>query len=272
MPPRRAPRSPRSRLTPPRPPRLPPLNLQPVRASGSVELDDSTPVPYLRWEDFRRRVHFRQGEHITIVGTTGSGKTVLARELLAYRSYVVVLGTKNEDSELYAPFQERGYILTDHFNAEPPGDESRIIFRPRQTTPDKTGRERQRDAFRHALFEIWEVGGWTIYADEIWWLTNPLKLSDTFEEFWTAGRSNHITVVASTQKPVDIPLLAFDQATHLFLFRNTDRYRIRRMAEFAGADSDVVRNLIPRLPRHEFLYVDTRTGTMLRSKVTRGAA
>ena len=60
------------------------------------------------------------------------------------------------------------------------------------------------------------------------------------------------------------PLL---QATHLFLFRNTDKYRINRMAEFAGSDSAELRKLIPTLPRHEFVYVDTRTGLLLRSMV-----
>lgn len=224
--------------------------------------------PYERWDRFATKVNFRQGEHITIVGTTGSGKTVLARELLEYRNFTAVLGTKNEDNELYKPFEKRGYELVDQFDPKPGRDESRIIFRPRMTTPDRKGIAKQREAFERMLFQVWEYGGWTLYADEIWYLTSELNLDQTFKLFWTAGRSNHITVVASTQLPVSIPLLAFDQATHLFLFRNTDRRRIDRMSEFAGADSDILRYLIPRLPRHEFVYVDTRRGTMIRSKVT----
>lgn len=212
-------------------------------------------------------MRFRQGEHITIVGTTGSGKTVLARELLETRDYTAVLGTKNEDDELYGPFEDRGYEITGDFDPSPDANESRIIFRPRLSSPDHKGLDRQRQEFERMLFEVWEYGGWTLYADEIWYLTVRLKLDTIFETFWTAGRSNHITVVAATQLPVSIPLLAFDQATHLFLFRNTDQYRIKRMSEFAGADSKVIRELIPRLPRHEFVYVDTREGTMIRSKV-----
>jgi hypothetical protein len=223
--------------------------------------------PYLRWDQFKARVRFKQGEHITIVGTTGSGKTVLARELLEYRNYTAVLGTKNEDEELYEPFQQRGYQLTDQFDPKPAKHESRIIFRPRLSTPDRKGIEKQRDAFERMLFAVWDYGGWTLYADEIWYLTNELRLDQTFKLFWTAGRSNHITIVAATQLPVSIPLLAFDQATHLFLFRNSDKRRIDRMAEFAGADVDVLRYLIPRLPKHEFVYVQTRDGTIIRSKV-----
>ena len=183
------------------------------------------------------------------------------------RTFTAVLGTKNEDEELYGPFEARGYELTDSFDPRPERDESKIIFRPRLSTPDRKGLDRQRQAFEGMLFEVWEYGGWTLYADEIWYLTVRLKLAEIFETFWSAGRSNHITVVAATQLPVSIPLMAFDQATHLFLFRNTDRYRINRMAEFAGSDSATLRELIPLLPRHEFAYVDTRTGLILRSKV-----
>lgn len=270
----RPPRPPRS-PQPPSLPRLPRLNLAPIRSEGSVELDDTTLKsgggipPYVRWDQFQLRLRLKQGEHITLVGTTGSGKTVLARELLSRRDYVVVLGTKNNDRELYGPFEELGYELTDDFDPTPDQDESRIIFRPRLRSPDDKGLAAQRQAFEGALFLVWEAGGWTIYADEIWYLTHRLKLATIFETLWTAGRSDDITVVGATQLPVDIPLLAFDQATHLFLFRNTDRYRINRMAEFAGSDIELVRHIIPRLPRHEFLYIDTRTGTMARSKVIR---
>lgn len=264
----RPPRLPR----PPKPPSLPklpgPIRLSPIRSPGSDRLDDEFPeVPYLRWDEFQRRVRFRQGEHITIVGTTGSGKTVLGRELVLARLFTAVLGTKNEDAELYKPFEDRGFELTDDFDPSPDADESRIIFRPRLTSPDQKGLEKQRQAFEAMLFEVWEYGGWSLFADEIWTLTNRLKLASIFETMWSAGRSNHITVIALTQLPVAIPLMAFDQATHLFLFRNTDQYRIKRMAEFAGGDSATLRRLIPRLPRHEFIYVDTREGTLLRSKV-----
>lgn len=271
----------------PRPPRLPkpppaprlktprPLRLAPARSTGSLELDErrikgkmvGDRIPFVRWDEFKRKIKFKQGEMITIVGTIGSGKTVLARELVQSLWFVAVLGTKNEDKELYGPFEKRGFEIVDEFDPSPPKDESRVIFRPRLTTPDDAGIRRQRDAFRAMLFEVFEYGGWTLMADELFVLTNRLGLATTFETLWSAGRSLGITIVGATQLPVKIPLMAFDQATHLFLFRNTDKYRIQRMAEFAGTDSTLVRDVIPELPRHEFIYVDTREGTLLRSKV-----
>lgn len=263
---------------PPRPPRPSPgrARLAPPRPPGSVELDRrrlpaggqvGELAPFVRWDRFLDRVRFRQGEHITIVGTTGSGKTVLERELVEFRLFTALLGTKPEDRELYKPFQDRGYEITAHFDPSPAADESRIIFRPRLSTPDRKGLRKQAEAFEAMLFEVWDYGGWTIVCDEAVYLTQTLGLGATLELFWTGGRSHNITVVAATQKPVSIPRVAFDGATHLFFFRNTDQDRIRRMAEMAGSDSAVLRALIPVLPRHEFVYVDTRTGTLLRSMV-----
>jgi hypothetical protein len=74
-------------------------------------------------------------------------------------------------------------------------------------------------------------------------------------------------MIVATQRPVSIPVIAFESATHLFLFRMTDRANIQRASEFGGADVDLIRHTLPRLPRYEVLYVDTRTGEMLRTKV-----
>lgn len=273
MPIPRAPRLPRAPA--PKPPRLPgPIRLAPIRTPASLDTDDEVikgrrvgdAIPYVRWDVFLERVKFEQGQHITIVGTTGSGKTVLERELVKTRFWTVLLGTKNEDRELYEPFEKAGFEITDDFDPTPEKADSRVIFRPRMSTPDAAGLRKQRDAFESMLFEVFEARQWRIVADEIWYLTNRLRLADTFETFWSQGRSMGITVVACTQLPVSIPLMAFDQATHLFLFRNTDQYRIKRMAEFSGADSALLRSAIPLLPRFEFIYVDTRTGLLLRSK------
>ena len=94
-----------------------------------------------------------------------------------------------------------------------------------------------------------------------------MRLAPEFEELWILGRSEWVSVVASSQEPVDIPLQAYGMATHLFLFRNNDLRRAQRMAELTGVNREIVQTTILQLPSHEFLYVNTRTSTMLRSKV-----
>lgn len=223
----------------------------------------------MRWDQFRQQTRFRDGEDITVVGRKGSGKTVLLRELVGGRFWCAVLGTKNEDKELYGPFEEKfGFEIVTDFDPSPPRDRSRIIFRPRLRSPDRTGLKRQADQFRAMLTEVWAYGGWTIVADELLYLTDQLGLGDILSTLWETGRSMHVTIAGATQQPVRLPRLALDQATHLFFFRTVDADRVRRISEIAGADGRVLRDLIPVLPRHEFLYVNTDDGIMLRSKVT----
>lgn len=242
------------------------LRLVEPRSAQSARLDRVTQIRFMRWGNFMRNFDFRQGEHVTLVGTTNSGKTTLARELLPLRDFVVVLATKPRDTSLYDPLVKVGYEVESEF--DPSGDTARkVIFRPPLDAPTDEAIEEQSDAFRDALIHIFRSGGWCVYADEVRYLTDNLHLKREFETLWLQGRSLGVSLVVGTQRPVSIPLLAFDSATHLFLWRNTDYRNINRMAEFTGIDEDIVREVIPRLPHHEVLYVNTRTGQLTRTNV-----
>jgi hypothetical protein len=246
------------------------LRLSPVRSEESVALDTERRgmPPYVRWDRFLERFDWRQGQHVTLVGTTGSGKTTLARQILPRREFVVVLATKAKDSSLYDPLLRQGYELVEKFDPNP-REHPRVIFRPRLSAPTSEGRAEQKEAFRLALIDVFATGGWCVYADEVRYLTQYLGLQTEFETLWLQGRSLGVSLIVGTQRPVSIPLLAFDSADHLFLWRNTDRVNIQRMAEFAGASVEAARYTIPRLPRHEALYIATRTDEMVRTKVSK---
>jgi hypothetical protein len=265
--------------SPPSPPRLRfPLRLQPVRAAGSTELDQArTPrggfelPPFVRWDQFIGSWKWKQGEHVTTIGPTGSGKTVLNRELLRRRDFVVVLGIKTRDRELYGPFQAEGYQLVHKFQAEPPADRDRfrLLLVPKTDKHGTEGRKIKANVFRQALNDIQDAGNWAVYCDDVQYLADQLRLAPELEELWMLGRSEGVSVVASSQEPVNIPVMAYGMATHLFLFKNPDLYRARRMAELTGVNREVAQETIMRLPDHEFLYIDKSTTRMLRSSVIR---
>lgn len=227
--------------------------------------------PFVRWDRFIRDWHWRQGEHVTTIGPTGSGKTVLNRELLLHRAYVVVLGVKNRDPELYGPFERQGYELVHRFEPEPPADaeQTRVLFVPRTSLHGAEARKAKSQAFRRVLNEIQDVGYWCVYLDDVQYMADQLRLAVDLEELWIIGRSEGVSVVASSQEPVNIPVMAYGMATHLFLFANRDLYRARRMAELTGVNREVAEHTILGLPPHEFLYINKDTGEMLRSKVIR---
>ena len=220
---------------------------------------------------------WRQGEHLTTIGPTGSGKTVLNRQLLRLRNTVVVLGVKQRDPELYEPFMKEGYELRRTFDADWAFDEdepSLVLYVPQTSKP--TAGERQKELgnrFRQALSDIYrEKAPWAIYSDDVNYLAKDLGLDEDLRELWYLGRSQGVTMVASAQEPVNVPIAAYGSATHLFIFKNPDLYRVKRLAMMAGSDRDLVRETIIRLPKHEFLYINKDTGHMVRSKVARNGA
>lgn len=265
---------------PPRLPKLPPLVLGPMRSSHSVRLDDEQTAksktsvnelaPFMRWDRFLAQFRWTQGQHLTTIGPTGSGKTRLNRELLKRRDLVVVLGIKNRDPELYGPFEKMGYSLEHTFHPVPPGEEGEalVLFVPR--ADGKHGAEARAikaRRFRAVLNDVYDTGYWCVYADDVQYLADQLHLATELEELWMIGRSELVSVVASSQEPVNIPLMAYGAATHLFLFRNNDQRRAQRMAELTGVNREVAQHVILGLDEHEFLYVNREQGQMIRSKV-----
>lgn len=263
--------------SPPRAPQLAPLRLAPLRETESLELDQARTKsgfelpPFVRWDRFLATWRWKQGEHLTTIGPTGSGKTVLNRYLLRRRDYVVVLGIKQRDPELYKPFQAEGYQLVRKFDAEPgeDSDGERVLFVPQTDKHGTEGRAAKARKFRQALNDVYDTGYWCLYADDVQYLCDQLRLAPELEELWMIGRSEGVTMVASSQEPVNIPVMAYGMATHLFLFKNPDIYRARRMGELAGMNREIAQETIVRLPDHEFLYINKSSGEMLRSKVIR---
>lgn len=199
---------------------------------------------------------WQQGEHVTLVGPTGAGKTYLARALLPLRQYVVVAASKPRDP-LIGSFARNGYRVA----REWPTWGERIVLHPRVDGPeDVPNQARQFDGL---LREAYSSGGWCLFIDEAQYLSQYLKLSRMLELLWIQGRSMNVTMVAATQRPRHVPLAAFSQATHLYLWRNRDRQDLRRLSEISGAvDINQITEAVQRLGRHECLYVDARRGTI----------
>lgn len=218
-------------------------------------------IDSVSWPDFLRRFRWRQGEHMTIIGPTGSGKTTLAMELMHRRKYVVILACKPRDSRLAGLLRNDGYRLMREWNPTPLDE--RVILWPKVERP--ADELRQREVFGEALTNIYRSGGWTVFMDEVRYLTEHLKLPRLVNILWLHGRSLDISVVAGTQRPTHIPLLAFDQATHLFLFRDNDDVNLRRLGSLGAASNRTVRETVATLAHHEILYVNTRSGELIRT-------
>jgi hypothetical protein len=219
-------------------------------------------VPRLPWAEALGALRWKQGEHVTMVGPSGGGKTSLALRLLPRRRYVAALGTKPRDATLDRLVKREGWHLS---RTWPVNHEvhPRVVFWPRiERMADAEG---QRLAVAAFLEDVYRNGGWTVYLDELRYVTGRLGLAREVELLWLQGRSLGVSLVGGTQRPAWVPLEAYDQATHLFLWRETDETNLRRLGGLAGVDTRTVRATIVELEHHEVLYVNTRTGLLFRT-------
>jgi DNA helicase HerA-like ATPase len=148
------------------------------------------------------------GEHMAVIGDTGTGKTYLmAKAILPLRKYVVVFKTKADDDD---DSKWRGYhrIRT----AKGIRDERYERF-----LLDPVYRSQAREGY-DLLDRVWRQGGWTIVIDEGWY-TEKLGLQPYIERLLTQGRSTHISVVFGQQRPVATSRFVISQTSHLFTFR-----------------------------------------------------
>jgi hypothetical protein len=229
--------------------------------------------PFVRWDRFLPWFlsRWEQGQHVILVGQTSSGKTTLARQIIPYRDYTVVLATKSRDPSLYGPLQRQGFRLVSSFDGGPdpdhPKDPVHLIFRPPLRAPTRAERAAQAGDFREALTVVYIEGGWCVYADELRYLTDNLGLETEIETLYLQGRSLGVTMVSATQRPVSVPQEAFSQSEHAFFYREGERRNIDRMAEFDVEQHGMIRATLPRLGKHECLYVQRGAGVAVRTQV-----
>lgn len=180
-------------------------------------------------------------ERVYLAGMTGSGKTTLARVMLAQVTRLVVIDTKFN-------------LDPDEWNAEivrdvprlPAGAAGRFIVRHDDPESLGPGLLRLRDYY--------------LYVDEIFSVfPSALKASKEWRSIWTAGREFNIGVWAGSQRPTMIPNVIKTEANHYFIFRLQLPEDRATMRGIIGVD-------IPRLRGHEFIYANPAEETYYQVK------
>jgi hypothetical protein len=172
---------------------------------------------------------WKQGDHLVIIGSTQSGKTGFAREILALRRYVLMLVTKRDD-----------YLWSGYWTAR----------RQQEINPHDHGRwrlwptiETQQRQFADALLMVWLEKGWTVYCDELYRL-EALKLTKPIETLNTQGASERITVVQGVQRPAHVTRTALSEPRYAVSFQLGDGRDNDTVREWRGRDfARVIRSL-----------------------------
>jgi hypothetical protein len=221
----------------------------------------ATIAPRIPWAEFIRDLDWNQGEHVALIGPTGSGKTSLLTALLPLRSYVAVVATKPADSTMDYLISH-GYDKFDKWESLPPGKSPRRVIWP--NARDMDSEEKQEAAFRHMYRAIYREGGWAIVVDEAFILSEVLKLKREMRIVWNQGRSIGITHIVGTQRPAWVPREMYTESTHFFFWKNRDKSSLESIGDMNGLDARDVREVVANLDKYQVLYVN-RDGYMCRT-------
>jgi hypothetical protein len=217
------------------------------------------------------------GQHTTLIGPNGCGKTTLglkllakARELHPFTRGVVLamkpdkgpksLGKRATGDETVARLtrQYGGRITRDWpplrlpWRQEPPW----WTFWPRHTMDPATDNAAHAEAFRSVLLDAYATGDHWVFGDEALGLAKDLDLSPEMVAILSRGRSMRCAGFFATQRPAYVPVHMYSEGRHFFLWRMNDAGAYDRIKEIGGSvDPKVVVQILSSLRRHECLYL-----------------
>lgn len=206
--------------------------------------------------------NWEQGEHFVILGKTGRGKTTLEVELMEKRhalrrASACSMVTKRRD-ETSARLVSRGwhriYDWPPPYSARKSG---KIILWPSYTRASTYAKDR-RHIFVDAFDEIITEGNWTLCLDEASYMVESMRIRTSIDELFTQSRSNGITLIAGSQRPVWVSRSMVSQHCWVACFRIGDSTDARRAGEVLG-DKDRYAGLVQALGPHQFLLANTIT-------------
>lgn len=177
-----------------------------------------------------------QGEHMMVVGDTGTGKTTLVAKLLADKEWIVSLRSKDDNVGLPGKLIKKADAIDDVKH-------HRFVLFPKY--------EEQRQQFALAFDRVYKEGGWYLYIDELHGVSQlGGAMKWHIERLLTQGRSLGITVITGLQRPVQVSRFALSQSTHLLSFRQEGR-DVKTLVE---ATTPRIKEALSELDRYEFLW------------------
>lgn len=192
---------------------------------------------------------WQQGQHVLISGPTGSGKTYVAEDIKEIRAWLVVIASKKKDETLDG---YTGFKKTDKW---PPHymDQKILFWRKPKNIEDLQG---MRVAIYKVLSDVFIVGGWTIYFDDIAFVSGTLKMDRQLRMMYTQVRSNNTSLVASVQRPFRVPVEVVSQSSYILLFKTQDERDIERIAQESGQSPYTLKKQVKELQQYEFLFIE----------------
>lgn len=235
-------------------------------------MPSSNDIPFVPWTEMKNEFisvwgwpnRKFQPEHVAILGPTGSGKSLLATEIVKARvslrnSSTIIVATKPGDKTM-----KMGWPIIKKW--PPPFGKNQVIFWPDSPKPDESA-VMQREQIMEMLKDLWQKDSNTVILwDEIAYIEQELNLKTTITRYWREARALGITMVATTQRPRYVSRYMHSESVWGIAFRFSDEDDARRTAEILGSRKDYTDQILA-LKRHEFLIVYKTLGQAYRSRI-----
>jgi len=195
------------------------------------------------------------GQHIVFLGSTGSGKSTAAEEMLQYYSHYVAVDSQDSLDKLTGLTIRTPAGIKTAVNLFP-----RLIYKPR---PDYLTK-RNFDQFFRIMLESTSKKRprpKILYIDEIYHVGYGASFPSWLPRSITTARQRHLSFWMSTQRPKQIPAPVMSEASRIIIYRLAKEDDIKYAASFARSNSkELYRVLQEQQDDFSFIEINTRTG------------
>lgn len=174
-----------------------------------------------------------------IIGRTGSGKSHFAAWLLSTQNFDVmpwiIIDFKDEDKDIINNIERIQHLTFEDEIPERPG-----VYIIKPMSGDK-------DEIEQWLWNVFYHGNVGLFFDEVF----PMgQYNEAFNTILMQGRSRNIPIIACTQRPTNISVYCFSEASFYMVFDLTKKKDRQTVSNEIGIPSNYV------LPEYHSYYYD----------------